>query len=182
MMKKHRIAAIAAFSVISVAMSACGTEPPETKDRSSMARHAPWTLEEVRAILPPGINQYSSDLRQCAADDRDRNAFICVTMHGSGDLAGQSVWLHAVRKMSPVTSDDFDSEAEIYRPPMFTVERVPDAYRGEFGEYSYTTQKHDDTDVWSLYSDDAFIQLGYPHGAVAQDDRWTLVRKILNEG
>ncbi|MCF8590579.1 hypothetical protein [Gordonia liuliyuniae] len=148
---------------------------------TSPSSRTPWTLDQVRAIIPAGLAHLSSQLRQCDPADMDRGTLVCATMFGSGELAGQAAWLKAVRKTSPVTADDFDNEDEIYRPPMFTVVRVPAGDRDEFGEFAYTSQKDDEPQVWSLVADRAFIQVGYTQGSVSQDELWSIARRIIED-
>lgn len=140
-----------------------------------------WTLNKVRALIPPRLEHISAQLQQGAPENMDSTTLIYARMDGEGEQQDQRAWIFAILNSDPVSEDEFDNENAIYRPPMFTVERVPDGDRREFGEHAYITQKHDDTDVWSLCSDRAFIQIGYSRGSITQDELWTIARKILEE-
>ncbi|WP_341257935.1 MULTISPECIES: hypothetical protein [Gordonia] len=187
---KRSLAIVATVSTVAVAASSCSStsdehQKPENGASMSSVRASsgtPWTNEEVRTVVPAGIERLSPYLRQCKEEDIDSTTLICVNMHGAGELSGQSAWIRAVQRTRPVTAADFNNQNEIYRAPMFTVARVPERDRERLGEFAFTTRKDDETEVWSLDSDRAFIQIGYPRGSIDQDELWDTAGKILGTG
>ncbi len=184
---KRSLAIVAIASTIAVAASSCSStsdEHQKSENGASMSSvrassGTPWTNEEVRKVVPAGIEHLSPYLRQCNEEDIEATTLICVNMHGTGELYGQTAWIRAVQRTRPVNSADFDNQNAIYRAPMFTVARVPERDRERLGEFAFTTRKDDETQVWSLDSDRVFIQIGYPQGSIDQDELWDTVGKIL---